>query len=571
LKSLRLDTRLPHSIYVPVLLTAVVLAVYFPAFGNGIHSIDDPGIIAYFTTPPSLLDILLPGRNYYYRPIIELSYYIDSKWWGMEPSVMHLENILLHILNTLLVFTISRKIAAYYPERSLFIPLLAALLFALHPLNVEAVSWISGRTDPLAALFLLSSCLIWLYWLDKPHWQYAIGILFLIGLGLLTKETSLASLPIAFLFVLAWPGLSARRRLIATVSVVSVVVVIIVAAVIWKSGVQNLWRLVVNTGFETAGWCQNSVVAFGFYVKKLLVPLPLNFAITEVNPAYALVGIVAIVALAGVFVVWRLSALFFMASALMIFPALIVASKQIAWTPFAERYMYIPTAFLCIGTNCLFHANQQRILNRLALMMLIIVCIAGIVSFQRNLLWHDKLAFYQDTVAHSPAFGSVYYELGGQFLQYGQIDKAAEAFAAADRLNRRPSMKLPIKANILGTMVAKGDFVRARGYFFELFPQKKTAPAEFLQLLYTADSKRLESLSKEDKVTLAHDLLETLELLYLKKPDPFWFYQSGKMALITGSADTAVDFFKKAYKAAPVDAHYKGAAKTYVMRLEAGK
>jgi tetratricopeptide (TPR) repeat protein len=572
LKSLRLDNRLPHPLFVPVLLAAVVLAVYYPAISNGFHSIDDPGIIALFSSPPPLIDILLPGRNYYYRPIIELSYYADSKLWGMEPSVMHLENILLHITNSMLVFLISRKVAANYPEHSPFIPVMAALLFALHPLNVEAVSWIAGRTDPLAALFILSASFLWLCWFDNPKWQYAVSTLLLFGLGILTKESALAFLPVSLLLVLAWPALPARRRLIAAGGIfVSVAMVVVAVALNWKSGVISLGRFLAYNDFDATGWWQNSLVAFGFYVKKLLMPLPLNFAITDVPPAYGLLGILSIIVLVVALVVWRLPALFFAASALMILPALILATKQIAWTPLAERYMYMPTAFLCIGTSCLLFLLQKKNLHRLAPLIILVACIAGAVSFQRNLLWKDKLAFYQDAVAKSPGFGSVYNELGGVFLQQRKIDKAAEAFAVADRLNKRPSMKMPIKSNIMATMVAKGSFVTARDYFFQLFGMKKVAPVEFLELLYIADNKQLEYLEKEKKVLLAHDLLETLGLLYQKKPDPFWLYQSGKMALVIGNTKEAADFFRRAYVAAPVDAHYKAAAKTYFLRLEAGK
>jgi tetratricopeptide (TPR) repeat protein len=448
----------------------------------------------------------------------------------------------------------------------------AALLFALHPLNVEAISWISGRTDPLAALFTLSACLLWMRWLDNPKWPYAVCSLFLFGAGILTKESAVAFLPVYLLLVLAWPALPPRRRVIAAGGIcLSVVVVVVVIALIWKSGIASYGRFLAGNSSAVTGAVLNSLVAFGFYVKKMLLPLPLNFAITEVNPAYALLGILSFIVLVAAFVVWRLNALFFAATALMILPALAVATKQIAWTPLAERYMYMPTAFLCLGTSCLLFSLQKKNLNRIMPLILTVVCMAGVVSFQRNLLWKDKLAFFQDAVAKSPGFGSVYNELGGMLLQERQFDKAAEAFAAADRLNKRPSMKMLIKSNIMATLVAKGSLVTARDYFFQLFGEKHIAPVEFLEILYVADCKRLESLEKGEKLLLAHDLLETLGLLYLKKPDPFWHYRSGQIALFTGNNTLAANFFRKAYVAAPVDAYYKAAAKTYYLRLEAGK
>lgn len=105
---------------------------------------------------------------------------------------MHLENILLHCANSLLVFLLARKILVSQDNKTLVIPLFAALLFALHPVNVEAVAWIAGRTDPLLALFVLSSCYFLLRWLDKPRWQDMTATLLMFGAALLTKETALA-------------------------------------------------------------------------------------------------------------------------------------------------------------------------------------------------------------------------------------------------------------------------------------------------------------------------------------------------------------------------------------------
>jgi hypothetical protein len=132
-------------------------------------------------------------------------------------------------------------------------------------------------------------------------------------------------------------------------------------------------------------------------------------------------------------------------------------------------------------------------------------------------------------------------------------------------------MNYPIKASIMGAMLAKGEYLEARNLFLQKFKEKQTAPVVFLELLYAADGKRLESLENEEKDLLAHDLLETLGLLNLKKPDPFWLYRSGQIALVTGNSKEAADFFRRAYAAAPENAHYKAAAKTFFLRLEAGK
>lgn len=96
-------------------------------------------------------------------------------------------------------------------------------------------------------------------------------------------------------------------------------------------------------------------------------------------------------------------------------------------------------------------------------------CFFAGASFQRALQWSDKLAFFQDAVTKSPGFGSVHYSLGGLLFQNGDIQQAADAFATADRLNKRDSMRYPIKAAIMRTKLAQNDFSGARSYFFHLF------------------------------------------------------------------------------------------------------
>lgn len=572
MKSWLNNSRLHHPLAAPVLLVAVILAVYYPALLSGIHPIDDPGIFAYFSASQPLSSILLPGSGYYYRPIVEFSFYLDNLLWGMEPSAMHLENILLHCANTLLVFFLARKVTDRQDNKSPLIPLLAALLFALHPVNVEAVAWIAGRTDPLLALFVLSAGYFWLRWLEKPRWQDMAATVLLFGAALLTKETALAFGAVTLVLAMTWPGAaSSRQRVTAVASMASPGVLLIIFTLFFRSGTSGLSRFMAGTDLQVANGTWQALIAFGFYARKLIIPFPLNFAINEVNPLNGLLGVVILPFLWWVFCRHRQSGVFFASAAFLILPAILVAVRQIAWTPFAERYLYLSTAFLALGLASASGTWQRKYPVVLLSSLVLILCGSALVSFQRNLLWTDSLSFFQDAVVKSPEFGSVYHSLGGILLQKGETDRAAEAFASAERLNQRDSMRYPIKSSIMGTMLVKGKYLEARTYFFQVFKKKQDAPTYFLELLYKADGKRLESVEGDQKAGLAQDLLETLGLLYQKSPDPFWLYRSGQMALVTGNSKEAADFFRRAHGAAPEDAHYKAAAKTFYLRLEAGK
>jgi len=562
---------LHHPLLAPVLLVTIILAVYYPAVFSGIHPIDDPGILSLYSTAPSLSQILLPGSSYYYRPLVELSFWLDNLLWGMEPRTMHLESILLHCVNSLLVFLLARKLNDADTSSSL-LPLLAGLLFALHPVHVEAVAWIAGRTDLLLALFVLSSCYFLLRWLEELRWQDLAALMVLFGAALLSKETALAFGAVIVLLLITYPTpATVRQRFCAVGLLAFPLVCIMLYALVLQRGTSGLSRFLTGGTVQPVQGLQEAFIAFGFYAKKLLLPLPLNFAINEVHPVYGLVGVGLVPVLWWTIRRFRLAGVFFLATALVLMPAVLVAVKQVAWTLFAERYLYLPTAFFVLGLSVCVQklAGTPRKVVVWATFGLLAV-FAG-VSLQRTMLWSDKLAFFEDAVAKSPNFGSVYYTLGGILAQHGEINRASEAFTTAEQLNQRDSMRYPIKAAIMGAKILKGELLEARSYFFEVFPKKEYASADFLELLLKADNRRISSLTGTEKTILAEDLLETLELLYQKRPDPFWLYQSGQCALHAGDTSRAAVFFKQAYMTAPPDAHFRGAAKTLFLRLESSR
>lgn len=553
---------------VAVILVAVILVVYYPAMFNGINSFDDTGIIAHYSILPPISRILLPGNGFYYRPLLELSYWLDSCLWGMAPTVMHLENILLHCVNSLLVFLLTCRASKSDANSFPFIPLLCTLLFSLHPVNVEAVVWIAGRSDPLLSFFSLSAILFWLRWLDETKWQDLIVAQLLFVAALLTKETALAGGMVGVLLAVYWPGSATLKQRTSAVGVMSLLMLfLVVYSLLFRSGSSALSRVISGADLpDGPGWW-GAVTAFGFYAKKLVVPVPLNFAITEVHPIYGLAGVALLPLLYWTFRRYQKAGVILISAALLILPAVIVAVKQVAWTPFAERYLYLPSSLCAVGFSIIVQSCVKQSRKSIALLILV-VCIYAFFSVSRIMLWNNKLAFIQDAISKSPDFGILYDELGLLLLKNGEVDRAADALATADRLNKRPSVRLPIKANQMGIQLAKGNYSGARELFFNVFKRKNEAPADFLELLFKADNKRVHTLSGKDRVLLAEDILETLDLLNQKRPDPFWLYQSGQLSLmIIGDKAKAADFYFRSYTSAPADAHYRGAAGRQLRKL----
>jgi protein O-mannosyl-transferase len=128
----------------------------------------------------------------FYRPLIDLFFYVDYQIWGKSPFGYHLTNVFMHALNGILVFSLAIRLTG--DKR---IGALAGLIFAVHPSHSEAVSWISGRIDVVCSFFYLGAILAFAAYRSshKQYWKYALSLVCFI-FALMTKELAV-TLPAA--------------------------------------------------------------------------------------------------------------------------------------------------------------------------------------------------------------------------------------------------------------------------------------------------------------------------------------------------------------------------------------
>ena len=110
------------------------------------------------------------------------TFWLEHKIWGLAPAGYHIVNVLLHLLNSLLVWRLLLRLA---------VPgawVVAAVFEAVHPTHVESVAWIIERKDVLSGLFYLAAVLVWLRFLEQPRpWRYGLALLLFVA-GLLSKS-----------------------------------------------------------------------------------------------------------------------------------------------------------------------------------------------------------------------------------------------------------------------------------------------------------------------------------------------------------------------------------------------
>src|SRR6202030_1742433 len=184
-----------------LLLAAVTILAYRPAWNGGFLWDDDAYVTnnELLTAPDGLRRIWFsfdsPSQ---YFPLVYTTFRIERALWGLNPAGYHVVNVLLHVANALLVWRLLARLRV--PGAWL-----AGAIFALHPVQVESVAWITERKNVLMGFFFLLTLLAWTAFVDddtRRRWRFYCLALILYALSLSAKTTA-CTLPAA-LFLILW-------------------------------------------------------------------------------------------------------------------------------------------------------------------------------------------------------------------------------------------------------------------------------------------------------------------------------------------------------------------------------
>jgi protein O-mannosyl-transferase len=194
--------RLPFAL---LLIAALTAAVYSPVLQNGFVDYDDPDyvtvnmMVRQGVTLKGFLWSLSAFHAGNWHPLTWLSHMLDIQMFGLNPGGHHAVSLLLHILNALLLCLLLDRLTGFLGRSAL-----VSLLFALHPLHVESVAWISERKDVLSTAFWLLTMFAYAWYAGKPSAKRYLSVAALFGLGLMAKQM-LVTLPLALLLMDYWP------------------------------------------------------------------------------------------------------------------------------------------------------------------------------------------------------------------------------------------------------------------------------------------------------------------------------------------------------------------------------
>ena len=422
----------------PAVLAVAVLLAYFNAL-TGAFQFDDYNVIVQNPAVHSLAAWFdsMPGI----RPLLKFSYALN---WTLHsgPFGFHLFNVVVHAINAVLVYQLLRALIEQRTEAH-WGPFAGALLFALHPVQTEAVTYISGRSVCLMALFYLCSVLTWLRAEQQAHpapWRALSAGLF--GAALLVKETAV-TLPFALLLL---DALGSRRRFTMGQMlqrqawhwlVLGGSVVVIAAS--------PTYRNLLEVSLAARGMLENLLTqtnAVCYLAVQLIAPWRLNVdpdlpVLSAFTPALSLqaAAIIALMAL-GLCNLRRRAWLAF--AILWFFLQLLPTNSLLPRLDVAnDRQLYLAL----IGVACAFGMGVQAVMqheNRRWLAGAItgmVVIGLGVTTVQRNQAYASAVAFWEDAALKSPAKPRVANNLGYAYQQAGQIEAAKLAYQHAIELD----------------------------------------------------------------------------------------------------------------------------------------
>lgn len=358
-----------------------------------------------------------------YRPVATLSYAVDYFLWKLNVFGYHLVNVLLHSFNAILLF-----IFLYALFGDIWIALFASLFFALHPVQTEVVSWISGRSSILFMLFYLSALLLYVRGKILPS-------LALFTVSLFSKEMAVTLPFLLVAYDIHFPNKEpVRRRIYRYIPYfIAVAVFVLVRALVLKRVSQCGWW--GDSPYHT--FLSMSAV-FLDYIKILILPVKqcafyVTRICTTISDPKAMLGLALLLAsLGSVPLIFRRSRKISFFVCWFFITILPVSNIVPLKALMAERFLYIPSIGFCVILAAMLKKQRRQIATAAAVSIIIIY---GFLTVIRNEDWRSPVRLAKSIIKVFPHNTWGYSCLGSAYLGDGNYAEAEKALKKAIALS----------------------------------------------------------------------------------------------------------------------------------------
>jgi tetratricopeptide (TPR) repeat protein len=429
--------------WTPFALMLFTFLLYTKALVNGITNFDDD---FYIVNNPYLKDFSWNGVNaifssFYqanYHPFTTMIYFFEYNWFGLNPLPYHLLNVLLHVLNVFLVFKFVERLSGKQMTA-----LIVAVLFAVHPLHVESVAWISELKDVLYSCFFLLSMLAYLRYMKSGFQMRDYWASLLLFLASLFSKSAAVTLPLLLIAIDIYKG-----RKLNTKSILEKLPFILLSLLF---GVLTMLSQKAQGSINVQMFTFNPITRFffltsaiSFYFIKLILP----FGLSSMN-YYPILhnGILPWQYYASIlvifFVIWftfRKSPIrkeitfgvsFFIISISVMLQIISVGSALTA-----ERYTYISYIglFYILGQWITSLASGQR-KNTVIGILCFLILVFSVQTFARISVWQNGNTIDEDIIEHNPNVYIGYWMRGNLKRTQSDFQGALQDYSKAIKLD----------------------------------------------------------------------------------------------------------------------------------------
>ncbi len=383
---------------------------------------------------------MIPSQSFapYYRPLFTIYLTIGYQIFGLWEPGWHLLNTFVHTGATVGVYYLLRRLSGQWRLAAV-----AALLFGVHPVHVESIAWISGLTDPLAALFYIPAMLCYARFREERNRKWLALSVFAYAGSVFSKEATLVLPAIIAVWDLlrnSQAGLTANLRRITRLMIPYAFV-----ALIYLVARQ---ALLINLGWvnptksdtpDVVLWMTTPYVTV-YYLKLLLAPLNLSLAydIPLVRSAASPLFLLPALLLVGLtFVLFALRRGFSQATCvallLLIVPLLPVLYLKFFNSTYIvqDRYLYLPSIGFCYIVASVISLIGRHRTWLASLLFLTIFGSYSAITILQNRVWNNSLSLWSRAAKQAPTHGALNERVGVAYAEIGDYEAARTQFAEA--------------------------------------------------------------------------------------------------------------------------------------------
>lgn len=404
-----------------------------------------------------------------WHPLTMLSHTLDAELFGIHPRGPHAVNVLIHALNASLLFVVLVKITARRWPASL-----CAAVFALHPLRVESVAWISERKDLLSGLLFLLTLTAYTRYIERPSAARYTHTAACLLLGLLSKPM-LVTLPFLLVLIDFWPlnrvhsWSELRRSIVAKLPLFGIAFIFCCITIFAQQSGRSVASSELLPLIDRLG---NAAVAATIYVHQLIWPqqlapmywhssIPPGAGMPVSRILLASVTLLCVTSLAVIFrgrAPWLFVGWFWYLG--MLVP--VVGIVQVGWQAHADRYTYLPligvTLAISFGVDALRRRGKHWAICVHGIAGIAVVAIS-MLTYNQLGAWSSSLTLWKHALSVQPPNPLALNNYGAALTAEGRNDEAILAFQQAIELNPRFSNAM---SNLARQHLARGDDQRAK-------------------------------------------------------------------------------------------------------------